>query len=641
MHARSTTRHAVDVNRSSQPTSAITPRFLMNVFVTWWKVAIPLAVVIAAVGATVVIARFKPEYRASALISISQPPHIAFRDADISSNSFVATQLELLRTAVVLAPVLADPEISRLPELENRPDPLALLVKTLSVSRIGQSELYNVSFVSQSPTGAAAVCTKVIQEYMTQYVGYSNVRYDAMLKHLKEQRNLREQELVQRRRKMLQLNKERTGKDPWNGQVADGALLAESPLNELHSELSDVGVQLALLQAEIESHKDAALVSANGEGEADLMALRVLSNPAVRKKRAEIEAIERQIEQSDHITGPDHPRRVLLASSLANRQQELEELEAAAAIEIGNKVRLERDQEVKSLKQDYARLKLRETQLRERFDEQIADLQDGSEKALSFTFLQGDLQRAQRVFDLISERELALRVERHRPERVRLVQPARVPVTPISSFPIKELGICLIAAVGLPFGGVALYEFIRKKVYSAEQLKSELHVPMMGEVARLPRTLARSSDGLLESDEFRMYSESVDILQTNLLLSQAFRPSTALGVTSSISGEGKTSVSIQLARSVARSTGQPTLLIETDLRSPDVCELLRLSDSPGLIEFLAGECSVEAAIQDTGFHSLSAICAGRFRRHATGLAPEPEIRGVAPVGASRVYLRCC
>jgi polysaccharide biosynthesis transport protein len=69
-----------------------------------------------------------------------------------------------------------------------------------------------------------------------------------------------------------------------------------------------------------------------------------------------------------------------------------------------------------------------------------------------------------------------------------------------------------------------------------------------------------------------------------------------LVVTSAVSGEGKTSVASQLAVSIARSSGEPTLLIDADMRSPDIHNVFDIENEPGLAQVLSHECSAKDAI---------------------------------------------
>jgi len=85
-----------------------------------------------------------------------------------------------------------------------------------------------------------------------------------------------------------------------------------------------------------------------------------------------------------------------------------------------------------------------------------------------------------------------------------------------------------------------------------------------------------------------------------------------LAITSAVSQEGKTSVAVQLAVSIARATHEPTLLIDGDLRSPGVHRVFDLPLAPGFTKVLAGKCPVEEAIVPTGAENVDVLPAGEL-----------------------------
>ncbi len=64
--------------------------------------------------------------------------------------------------------------------------------------------------------------------------------------------------------------------------------------------------------------------------------------------------------------------------------------------------------------------------------------------------------------------------------------------------------------------------------------------------------------------------------------------------------------------SLARASGRPTLLVDGDMRSPDIHRLLGLSLEPGLADVLAGDCSVEEAVQTEYSDHVHVLAAGRI-----------------------------
>jgi capsular exopolysaccharide synthesis family protein len=86
-----------------------------------------------------------------------------------------------------------------------------------------------------------------------------------------------------------------------------------------------------------------------------------------------------------------------------------------------------------------------------------------------------------------------------------------------------------------------------------------------------------------------------------------------LAVASSISREGKTSLATQLAISFAASTGKPTLLVDGDLRSPDVHRIFGVDRGPGVVEVLLGQVPLGEAINTSFSGQVHLLTAGICR----------------------------
>jgi capsular exopolysaccharide synthesis family protein len=89
--------------------------------------------------------------------------------------------------------------------------------------------------------------------------------------------------------------------------------------------------------------------------------------------------------------------------------------------------------------------------------------------------------------------------------------------------------------------------------------------------------------------------------------------SRALAVCSAVAGEGKTSVASQLALSVARSTGERTLLIDADLRAPDLHHVFGVENDLGLTQVLGRRREAERAIATTWSDHVYLLPAGTLQ----------------------------
>lgn len=83
-----------------------------------------------------------------------------------------------------------------------------------------------------------------------------------------------------------------------------------------------------------------------------------------------------------------------------------------------------------------------------------------------------------------------------------------------------------------------------------------------------------------------------------------------LGVTSAVSGEGKTKTAIHLAVNMASTGRKKVLLMDLDLRKSDIAREMRIGASPGLSEYLTGTVSREEIIRNTSIRGLFLVPAG-------------------------------
>ena len=106
-------------------------------------------------------------------------------------------------------------------------------------------------------------------------------------------------------------------------------------------------------------------------------------------------------------------------------------------------------------------------------------------------------------------------------------------------------------------------------------------------------------------------SEAYKLLRANLLFSaNAEERCQIIGITSSVRGEGKSTTSMNLSYTFAEA-GKRVLLVDGDMRLPQIAKILALSKMPGLSNYLAGMTKGKAPIQPSGLHNnLSVISSG-------------------------------
>ncbi len=106
-----------------------------------------------------------------------------------------------------------------------------------------------------------------------------------------------------------------------------------------------------------------------------------------------------------------------------------------------------------------------------------------------------------------------------------------------------------------------------------------------------------------------LITESYRVLRTNILYSSPDNPVRTLVVTSPLPGEGKTTTAGNLAVVMAQG-GSQVLLVDLDLRSPNVHRLFGISNSAGLTNLLVEDRSLESVVQKDSIGNLDILTTG-------------------------------
>lgn len=112
--------------------------------------------------------------------------------------------------------------------------------------------------------------------------------------------------------------------------------------------------------------------------------------------------------------------------------------------------------------------------------------------------------------------------------------------------------------------------------------------------------------------------ESYKALRTNVMFSIPKKECRRIIVTSAVDGDGKSTNSVNLAINIAE-TGTKVLLIDCDLRRPNVANLMNIDNKKGLSNVLTGYCSFENAVVKDATPNLDVLPAGEVPPNPTEL----------------------
>lgn len=640
-------RHRSVTNSTStngDAATAISHTFLLWVFRQWWKLTIPIGIVLAVIAGVGVLLFHVQVYESSGLLLIEDvSPFVAFSAHDKTGDSdrYVQTQLELLRSPVVLNPVLGRAEIANMAELRGQIDRVTYLRSHLSVKQVGRSELYDISYKSPSAQDAANVVNAVAAEYINLQEDDEFKRSQRVIEILEEERHQRGLGVERLRQQVVDLAKEVTGRDPFGGNEVVDANRALNPVGALFQSLTEVEVDREVRRAQLKSLADGATAADSYAKSSGLLDLEIETDPFVRSCQQAVKDVESQIEElkvrlarfNKSPNFEDDPHYLILSSTLTQRQKDLAEAKAKARRLIVEKRAEERKQEqsqrLADMKRDLASLDARRELLAQRFSDQVKEAKSSSAKSVELEFKRSELEREEKVFELIASRKLQLQTELHAPPRIQLRQKAIAPLTPIEPIPYKLLLLACCASFAAPFGLAVLREITVRRISDTQQLAQDTGLRVLGDIASLPVRYVASTPnqltGRLRRDTY-VFAESVNSLRTNLALSDG-RHGCVYAVTSACPSEGKTSVAVSLALSIASATEGPTLIIDGDMRSPFAASMLKAKSQPGLFEVLTKKATVDDALQPVAQQSqLWILPAGRATKSTHSVVDVGEIQ---------------
>ena len=193
------------------------------------------------------------------------------------------------------------------------------------------------------------------------------------------------------------------------------------------------------------------------------------------------------------------------------------------------------------------------------------------------------------------------------PVTVSILQTATVPTEPIS--PNTRLNLVLGLLVGLALGlGIAvLIEVLDTRIRGERDLQLVTDAPILGgltfdkDVAKRPLVVHAESNS--------QRAEAYRMLRTNLQFLNVQGASRSFVVTSSLEGEGKTTITANLAIAIAQSNAR-VLAIDADLRRPRLASILGIEGGVGLTDVLIGRVALDDAMQAWGSSNFLVLPAG-------------------------------
>jgi capsular exopolysaccharide synthesis family protein len=609
--------------------------------------AAPLGVVLAA-GACAALWYFtEPKYKSHATMRIlDKQPALVFQTTE-HSQAFAQTQIELLRGPFIISRAIESEGLGQLPELveiTGKEDPVQWITQRLKVSRTGQSEMYEVAFTTRYPESARRVVEAIVETYLRSQTGDSDSQRQKMLEVLKDEANRIEGDIAKKRKNLRDIAQTAAEDDGVViGQGADGTGAASAVgrfalLASLEQKLVTAEVDFEVANARVialSPRQEAGDGKAQAGDDDDVEVPEEYIETELAKD-AGLAGLKKNLERKQAELGvisEKSPKHARFKEGIQKAEKELadrtEELRAKIAEQAREHFAARRRDELNQARNDLKSRKQSVELLKGRIASEREKQGAHSDKSLELKFAHDELRNVESVHRQISDRIVHLQTEGRAPAQVLNYQKPRAPEFQEGPTLAKKLAMIGTTAFFAPFVLLIGWDLMHRRVFERGQLAQACDLKLVSEVAALPvrPLLPRPGGNRAYQLQSHLFEESVNALRTSLAVDERLRDCHVFVVASAVSGEGKTNLTAQLAMSWSHAIQGKVIVVDADLRAPNLHDLFEVKPRPGLAEVLRGECPAEQAIVmdwgdrlfvlpagDAGTSSPSHLFAGaRFR----------------------------
>ncbi len=549
------------------------------------------------------------------------------RTTGFSNNNYINNQIQIIESDEVISSILSSREdkeritnlydglprnyfsknlnflnIGTNKSLKNKDEEIKdYIKKNLDVLQIRNSDVVNITMKSTDAEFAKYLLEQVIDAYLkydvdtkVKVTNYANEQINIRLAKLLGQMEIAEQ-------KLLNYKKENNLIDI--GDIKD---LKIEQIKSVSKRIIDANRELQKKQNDL-----TAIKLADGNVD-ELLAIADLRNKKeVDTIRTNINATNNNIESLQIIYTDEHPKvkkALKTKSNLNNRLKEiLDENIAAAAFELSNLKGFIESSEIE-------------------LDQAKFELQALEEKDVALQQYVREVETNNKIYETFLQRmKETNEVKELQSSNVRIIQNALLPLLPISPNVPKITILFYFISFILIFGCLVYLEFNSNTVIEPSNLES-LNIPVLATLPRVKKIdKGYHLSQIFIEDVNSEFSESIRTLRT--LLVAKYQKNKSILISSTYSGEGKTTVALNTA--LAFSKIGKVLLIETDIRRPSVLSKTnQAADAPkvGFSDIIQGNIKMSECIMKLPGSEIEVMTSGTRRSDLTDLTTTKKLK---------------
>ncbi len=595
---------------------------LLKLWQTIWrrKWSIMTLVLVVSMVAILVVFSITPIYRAAATLLIEQKSAkvVSIEQVyglDGAGNEYLQTQFELLKSRALAERVVRQLNLTTHPEFDPRQQPEPLIDFKALFANFDFNQAVPVTLPEDLEAGVDATEAEIFDEVTREFMQRISIEPQGKSQLVKVQVDMADARMSARAANAL-------ANGFIESQLEATMDMSLTATNWMNSRLGELREKLKVAEDRLQAYREAEnLVDVQGVSTISAAELSLTGERMIdaRRQRAEAESQYRQVQA---MRGGGWERLASIPAVLGHpliQQFKAEEAKAKAKYEEMSRrygarhpameaarsdlsaasasLRGQVEQVVAGIERTYQLAAANENSLQASFNKNKTQIQDISRKEFKLRELQREVESNRALYDTFMTRlkETAATSDLET-ANARVVDQAVVPSKPVK--PKKGL-IVLIAALLAGFVGVGLtllLEALNNTFKSTEEVEGRLNIPVLGILPMMKKGERSDLAHLFSRDTDKSFSESIRTIRTGVVLSGIDHPHKVMVITSSVPGEGKSTLSVNLAYALGQM--EKVLLIDADLRRPTLGKNFDFPvGTPGLANLIAGTAKLDECIR--------------------------------------------
>jgi len=578
---------------------------------------------VSAVTVPMVWLGIQPKYQATAMVRVAPTiPRLVFDTEENGLHRFFGlymnTQMSNIKNPAVLQRVLEQDAVKSAPWFDDTPrtwrtllgepppNRLERLRNALSIENEKHTELIAVQMVTTEAAGVDVMVNAVVDEYLQYTKETTGEQEAAVFEALYGEREALRRQIEELVELMGNLSKQLGTDDP---DIVRSQLATQ--LGELGMEQKSLSRAHQLTVWALEMRE-----AANGGGDSGASDtapnLRYAGDDEWSRLHAALETARHELEAARHHYGDSHPRLRELLSGVEHAERMLRQRESqfghtSAAGSPGSATPLAEESILFLNQATLASLAQKQKRELELLNEQIEALKseqsNKGELAKQVAQIADQLRSKRALYETVHTRIQTLELEQKAPGRISVAARAVEPSEPHHD---RRLLMTLLAMGGALLTGLVVAQLrssMNPKICEPGDVQYTIRAPFLGQLPTAPPATSLANDG------DPLVGECMRIVRTALLERLGGADSRVVLITSASSRAGKTSVAVELAKSLAH-LGKRTLLVEADLRRPALADRVGVKPKVGLGALLTGTVKDKQAIVPSQVPKLDLLLAG-------------------------------